>query len=317
MPDMLAQPSVELRPSFYQDSAENGAKTVTLPAGELGSFLCLVTPTGAPALHFALWGVRFGVEPYPLPLTKPRAPCPDWLRWELENRLRFKSVPLKHDDIDLLVELLAPGPPRPDMLPAYRPHGWRVEHQQTPTGRRCTMARYIAAAVAYDLGGYELSEVSAKVLGLHDHEQRRAGEPAKASEFRRFGRGLLAVLGVWPWVHAESGKLLKRWRADQSFLEPLRVWHERACSEREQELARCRWAFAEGHRLSRREDPLKLPPEGTRLKPSQPQLPEHHLNASEIRQQEDAMRALDVFQAEQDKLLADREEARKARRPMR
>jgi hypothetical protein len=315
-PDMLADPAAKKVPTFSLISAENGVELPTLPSGELGSYLSLVTPAGAPALHFALWGVRLGVEPYPLLLTKPSSPCPGWLRWELTHRFTLRGVPLKYRDVNLLVELLAPGPSRPGGLPAYRPHAWRVEHQQTPTGRRCTMARYVAAAVASDLGDYDLIDISAKVLGLHDHELPGDGKPNKAREFRRIGRQFLALLGCWPWTHAESGKLLKGWRTNTTFLEPLRAWWEHAYGEREQELARCQWAFREGHRLHRREDILKLlVDEGTLVVPSQPRL-QRRPNQHEIREREERRRTYDALVAEEKKRRMAQERARETRRPL-
>jgi hypothetical protein len=229
--------------------AQNGS---LLPSGELGSFLGAITPSGAAALHLALRGLRPEAELYPLPITKPSAPCPEWLRIELEA-VRFKGVPLGREVIDQLVEMLAPGPSRADGLPAYMPHGWRLNGDGTKPGRGGRMGRRVAAAVACDLGDYDLIEVSAKVLGLRDHElanagvpgDRPCGEPKKARRHRRFGRQLLALLGVWPWTHAKLGKLPKAWRTDAAFLKPLEVWYECACGECEQELASCWWAWRE------------------------------------------------------------------------
>jgi hypothetical protein len=289
MPDMLAQSPAELRPSFR---LKNCAKTLAPLSGKLGGYLCEHVPEGAPALQFALWGFD---GHYPLPLTAPHAPCPDWLRWELQNRIDAGG-PIEHKDIDRLVELLAPGRARSDGLPAYTPSAWPVEDRQTPTGRRCTLVRYIAAAIACDLGDYPMSEVSVKVLNLHDHDARRTSEPSKAVEYRRYGRRLLAELGVWPWVHAPRGKLLKSWRTDPAFLAPLQAWHERACEEyrpvqeeRERQCAIIEAAFAE---------PPDLTPE-------------------QIAEQEEGERALLAIEAEQAGLLAAREQARKARRPVR
>ena len=289
MPDMLAQPSAELRPSFR---LENGAKTLTLPSGNLGGYLYEHVPEGASALQFALWGLD---GYYPLPLTAPHTPCPEWLRWELQNRIDAGG-PIEHKDIDRLVELLAPGRARPDGLPAYMPDVWPVEDRQTPTGRRCTLVRYIAGAVACDLGDYPMSEVSVKVLNLHDHDARRTSEPSKAVEYRRYGRRLLAELGVWPWAQAPRGKLLKRWRTDPAFLAPLQVWHERAweeyrpvLEERKRQRAIIQAALAGAPDLT----------------------PE------QIAEQEEGARAIFAIEAEQAKLLAAREQARKARRPLR
>jgi hypothetical protein len=289
MPDMLAPPSAELRPS---SGLENSAKALALPSGDLGAYLRQHVPEGAPALQLALWGFD---GHYPLPLTAPHKPCPEWLHWELEHRLTFKRIPLKREDIDRLVELLTPGRPRPDWLPAYKPDAWPVEDRQTLTGRRCTLVRYIAAAVACDLGAHPTSEVSEKVLNLHDHETRGKGEPAKVVEYRRHGRRLLSLLGVWPWTHAESGKLLKRWRMDPAFLVPFQVWHKRTWEEYRpvQDERECQRAI---------------------IKAALAGAPD--LAPEQIAQQEEGERALIAIEAGQAKLLAAREQARRARRPV-
>jgi len=227
---------------------------LALPPGELSSFLSAVTPSGAAALHMVLWGLCENAELYPLPITKPSAPCREWLRTELEA-VRFKHTPLRRQVIRELVELLAPGPSRPDGLPAYAPHAWRLHRHPTKPDRRRAMARRVAAAVACDLGDHDLTDISAKVLGLAGKDLASQGMPARRShrkpkqarKYRRFGRELLALLGVWPWTHAESGKLPKTWRTDAAFLEPLQAWYERTCGECEQELARCWWAWREAH----------------------------------------------------------------------
>ncbi len=286
MPDMLAQPSAKLGPTL---DPENSAKTLALPSGDLGDYLRQITPEGAPAMQFALWGFD---GRYPLPLTAPHTPCPEWLRWELQNRIDAGG-PLEHKDIERLIELLAPGRARPDWLPAYTSSAWPVEDRQTPTGRRCTLARYIAAAVAYDLGAHDLGEVSVKVLGLRDHDQRRNSGPPKAVEYRRYGRRLLAGLGAWPWAHAPRGKLLKRWRTDVTFLVPLQVWHERALEEyRPVQEERERQGAIVDAALAGAPD----------------------LTPEQIAEQEEGESTLFAIEAEQAKLLAAREQAR---RPMR
>lgn len=224
-----------------------------LPSGELGTFLSAITPSGAAALHLALSGLRYDAELYPLPITKPSTPCPEWLRIELEA-VRFKGAPLPREVIRQLVEMLAPGPSRPDGLPAYMSHVWHLHRHGPKAGRRGGMAHRVAAAVACDLGDHDLIDIGSKVLGLRDHELPKVsmpgtpsrGEAKKARQYRRVGRQLLALLGVWPWTHAKLGKLPKTWRTDAVFLEPLEAWHECACREREQELVRCWWAWGEG-----------------------------------------------------------------------
>lgn len=200
-------------------------RKLTLPEGGLAQILCEATPPGAAAMQFALWGYD---ERYVLPLTNPQPPVPDWLRYELEQRLTFHEAPLRHKDVDRLVELLAPAS-RTDWLPAYDPFTWRVDEGLTKTGPRGQWTRCIAAAVASDLGRHRLREISASVLGLDGVEAHRARKVRHA--YRRRGRRLLHLLGAWPWTHAESGKLPKGWQADERFLEPLegfllRAWED-------------------------------------------------------------------------------------------
>ena len=199
----------------------------TLRTGPLAGVLREATPPGAAAMQFALWGYD---ERYVLPLTNPQPPVPDWLRYELEQRLTFREAPLRHKDVDRLVELLAPAS-RADWLPAYDPFTWRVEEGLTKTGPRGQWARCIAAAVASDLGEHPLREISASVLGLDGVEEPNAKKVRH--RYRRRGRRLLHLLGVWPWTHAESGKLPKGWRADERFLKPLEAFLLRAWEDDE------------------------------------------------------------------------------------
>ena len=203
-------------------------RKLTLPEGGLAQILREVTPPGAAAMQFALWGYD---ERYVLPLTNPQPPVPDWLRYELEQRLRFREAPLRQKDVDRLVELLAPAS-RADWLPAYDPFTWRVDEGLAKTGPRGQWTRCIAAAVASDLGEHPLREISASVLGLDDVEEPTAKKVRH--RYRRRGRRLLHLLGVWPWTHAESGKLPKGWRTDARFLEPLEAFLLRAWDDREQ-----------------------------------------------------------------------------------
>jgi hypothetical protein len=209
-------------------------RKLTLPEGGLAEVLREATPPGAAAMQFALWGYD---ERYVLPLTNPQPPVPDWLRYELEQRLTFREAPLRHKDVDRLVELLAPAA-RADWLPAYDPFTWRVEEGPTKTGPRGQWTRCIAAAVASDLGQHPLREVSATVLRLDEVEAHRARKVRHT--YRRRGRRLLQLLGAWPWTHAESGKLPKGWRADERFLEPLEAFLRRAWEDDERHLERAR-----------------------------------------------------------------------------
>ena len=314
VPEPIANPG----PSFEPIPAQ---KWGLPPSGELSTFLRAVTPSGAPALHRALSGLSYAAETYPLPLTRPSTPRPEWLRIELEA-LSFDRgnghVPLKRDDIDHLIELLAPGPSRPDGLPLYMPHVWRWDRRRTKSGRRLGTARRVDAAVAFDLGDHDLIEVSAKVLSLHD-KHGKTDKPKRArDEYRRHGRELLALLGVWPWTHAELGKLPKTWRTDAAFIDPLRLWQERAVAELEHEVARCRWAWQHGHALHR-SDLLKVPPEGSARRPmlEQPEPAPVRLSAREIREHEEGIRALDALADKDDKRHTAREQARRNRRPVR
>jgi hypothetical protein len=150
------------------------------------------------------------------------------------------------------------------------PDVWSFDRRLTKTGRRSAVARQLTAAVAFDLGGHDLIEVSAKVLGLHDHEFPNS-DAKRAREYLRSGRQLWALLGVWPWTHAPLGKLPKDWQTDAAFLGPLHAWHERACREREQEAAGCRWALSIARDLVR-SDAGKPPAEGVApaVMPEQP-----------------------------------------------
>src|SRR5439155_20511964 len=75
-------------------------RKLTLPEGGLAQILCEATTPGAAAMQFALWGYD---ERYVLPLTNPQPPVPDWLRYELEQRLTFREAPLRQKDVDRLV----------------------------------------------------------------------------------------------------------------------------------------------------------------------------------------------------------------------
>ena len=207
-------------------------RKLTLPEGGLAQILREVTPPGAAAMQFALWGYD---ERYVLPLTNPQPPVPDWLRYELEQRLRFREAPLRQKDIDRLVELLAPAA-RADWLPAYDPFTWHADEHLAKTGPRVQWTRCIAAAVASDLGEHSLREISTSVLGLDDVGGHKAKKVRHA--YRRRGRRLLHLLGAWPWTYAESGKLPKGWRADERFLEPLEAFLLRAWEDDER-LAAC------------------------------------------------------------------------------
>ena len=294
------------------------------PSGELSTFLRAITPPGAPALHLALWGVRYGAELFPLPITNPSShPRGDWFRTELE-RLMWKGIPLRHKEIEQLVKWLGSGPSRPDGLPAYRPDIWSWDRHRTEQERHGGTARRLAAAVARDLGDHSLVEVNAKVLGL-------GGDPGHAREYLPRGREWWSLLGVWPWTHAPLGKLPKRWRTDATFIDPLRAWHERACVELEQELARCRWGWREGHGLYRgwrdehgvvhRGDVLKLPLEGALL--AEPARVDEATKLKQMKRlgwgpeaAEAGVRAIDALFEAQAERVAAVEQARRTRRPV-
>lgn len=251
--------------------------------------------------------------------------------------MNFRGIPLRNVEIDELVEWLARGPSRTDGLPGYAPHLWAGPPHRTTTQRRPAWVRRIAAAVAFDLGDYALVEVSAKVLGLTDHEMWTKdarvtdGTARKAREYRRFGRALLARLGAWPWADVERGNLPATWRTDAAFLEPLRAWHENACDELEQQLARSRWAWDAGSSLYlgwrdadgvvHRGDRLKLPLEGV---PPTPREPLDEATRLERQKQlgwspeaaEDGVRVAKAMSAAQDARVDAFERARRDRRPV-
>ena len=179
------------------------------------------------------------------------------------------------------------------------------------------MARRVDAAIAFDLGDHDLIEVSAKVLSLHDMHGKTDKPKRARDEYRRHGRELLSLLGVWPWTHAELGKLPKTWRTDAAFVDPLRAWQERAVAALEHEIARCRWASQHGHVLHS-SDLLKVPPEGS-ARPPTPERPSSEAvrrSAREVQERDEGIRALDALVEADDKRRKAREQARKARRPV-
>ena len=245
---MLGHMSSDVTTAFPRQSAKRGE----LPDGGLGGLLAAMTPEGAAALQCQPWGMWTSFVVYPLPLTTAE-PRRNWIRERLEavqftDRRSRQPAPLRPVTIDQLVAMLAPGTPRPDGLPAWRPQA--EAHRFTADGHLGAWLRRVAAAVASDLGDHDLTEVSARLLGLHDHEIPNVGMPGstpgypgRAGECRRHGRELLAILGCWPWVHAERGRLPGSWRDDPAFIEPLLAWHDRALVELERELARSRDAL--------------------------------------------------------------------------
>jgi len=213
-----------------------------LPSGDLGPHLSAITLSGAPALSFPLARPDGGIEPYPLPLTRPTDLGPDdWLRHELAA-MRFKGAALRRKVVEQLVGMLTVGPSRADGLPYFRSDipGW--DRERSTRGRAEKIRRHLGVAVALDLGNNPPS------LPNGDLKVASALRPA-----RRFW----AQLGVWPWTHAPRGKLPETWRTDDAFLVALLAWCERSRREIERELASCSRACAQ--RGSR--DLAELPPE--------------------------------------------------------
>jgi hypothetical protein len=270
MPESVrrTQPSQRAKknPGSQSISTDSGP---VLPSGDLGRYLGAITLSGAPALNFPLWGMHHGADLYPLPLTRPSGLRPgDWLRHELAL-VEFNGSPLKRKDVERLIEMLAPGPPRPDGLPYYRRDlcGWDPHRRKK--GSRRGIARRLAVAVAFDLGNHSLTEVNAKVLCWRDHELASVDENG-ARELRKPARRFWAQLGVWPWAHAPHGRLPKTWRTEVAFLDPLQAWYQRARREVDQEFAASARAWSEGGSLKRSEL-FKLPPEGAirRIEPDE------------------------------------------------
>jgi hypothetical protein len=104
-----------------------------------------------------------------------------------------------------------------------------------------SLGRAVWAAAAADIMGLSLVDVS-KMLELSEHVQPDHGERRLrgAERHRATARALLARLGAWPWAHAEDGRLKQTWRDEPHFTEPLRDWHERACSEAAAKVEECR-----------------------------------------------------------------------------
>lgn len=274
------------------------------PVGGLRRFLNAITPPSAPALQFTLWGGRgFGFEYYPLPLTRPSFPRHDWLRAELVALDDFKGVPIKGADIELLVEMLAPGLTRADGLPGYTPSRWWTPGEPMGSKGHHTLARYVAAAVAADLGEYDHATISERVLGLRDHKK---GRPRKAQEFHNRGRQLLAVLGVWPWAHAggTARRLVKSsWRSSQIYALPLMWWFNTSVRELEMIVEGCRAAWASGPELADL-DRTHLPPPLS-----------HDPFPSELRKAEASWEFVDRLMETDEMRRVRREDARRERRP--
>ncbi len=281
-------------------SAQNGGGLP--PVGGLRRFLSAITPPWAPALQFTLWGGRgFGFEYYPLPVTQPSVPRHDWLRSELAA-LDFKGVPIKSTDIEPLVEMLAPGLTRADGLPGYTPGSWWTPSEPMNAKGHHTLARYIAAAVAADLGAYEHATISDRILGLSDHKK---GRPRKAQEFHNYGRQLLATLGVWPWAHsaAKQRRLVKSWRSPESYVLPLMWWFNTSARELEMIAEGCRTAWASGPDLIDLDRPHRPPTL------SQEPFP------SELREAEASWEPLDRLMEADEMRRRLREDSRRERRP--
>jgi hypothetical protein len=98
-------------------------------------------------------------------------------------------------------------------------------------------------------------------------------------------------------VHAPRSKLLKCWRTDPAFLVPLQVWHERA--------------WEEFRPVQKERERQRAIIEAALAGPSPDLTPE------QIAEQEEGERTFLAIEAEQARLLAAREQARKARRPVR
>lgn len=110
-------------------SEEWGLARIPIPA-DLPSWLCSITPLGAPALGWWPNGERYVWDPFPLPLTAAR-PGPKWL----ERLLPRILIPAKsggqrplHSDAVEHLRLLLDGRPRTDGLPGWDPVISRDSH---------------------------------------------------------------------------------------------------------------------------------------------------------------------------------------------
>lgn len=114
-----------------------------------------------------------------------------------------------------------------------------------------SIARAILAAVACDIKGESLSDVSRDLLHLNDHEDHSthgaiAKTPRGAERYRARGRLVLSVLGAWPWAHAPKGRLARDWRTTDGYVQPLRAWFQNSRNELAGELNRIDKAWEAG-----------------------------------------------------------------------
>lgn len=100
------------------------------------------------------------------------------------------------------------------------------------------LLRAVFAAMSTDLGDDDLDAV-ARRNGLTSFldEQRRKDAQKLTDRGRMFLGG---VLGVWPWVHTEHGRLPTDWRTSPAFTAPLERWHAAAIRAADEQLDRQR-----------------------------------------------------------------------------
>jgi hypothetical protein len=104
-------------------------------------------------------------------------------------------------------------------------------------------ARALEVAAEHDIVGTDLADIASR-LELHDHQLPLAGEPGMAKgdprggrRYLSSGRGLLAALGVWPWVHVNDWSRTRRWWRDPAVHKALIAWHDSAWLRAVQKLA--------------------------------------------------------------------------------
>lgn len=95
-------------------------------------------------------------------------------------------------------------------------------------------ARAVVTALALDLRDLDIKEMA--VISGRLPDPRYSGALAWKSPARhtrdaaREGRRILAGLGAWPWVHADSDDLPTEWWTCSTFIEPLSDWRRRCVS---------------------------------------------------------------------------------------
>lgn len=124
-----------------------------------------------------------------------------------------------------------PGVPIFDRLPRRTPGDLELRQgnllQGKRFGRNGAPILRIECAVGHDLAGAPVAQLSkAQQWKGHVDAHGNPGNPSEAKRAVREGRLLLNRLGVWPWAHAEGGRMhdYPEWWTRPDFLEPIRSW---------------------------------------------------------------------------------------------